>query len=202
MCRSTGSERGVVYDHYVPAGTVIVNCTDSLLCTDVQNDSWEPIVQNEDLVLAPQGCLGFTGPSAHILTHAWYSNTLGSAWRHLLRGHATTETKEKRGMQLMLRMTVNAWILRNKVPWKVLAGDRSQPLNIYPLHRRLLMGYRMHATLKNIYPRAKLYMPERWDDDEKDGITLDSRSPAESIHKNDTIRFSGASSTPTHNMCT
>jgi hypothetical protein len=68
----------------MPAGTVIVNCTDSL-ATDEQSDSWEHIVQNDGLVLAPQAAVGFTGPSANILVHAWYCNTLGETWRKLLR---------------------------------------------------------------------------------------------------------------------
>ena len=52
------------------AGTVIVNCTDSL-GTTAQVNSWEPVISGGGKVLAPQTIVGFTGPSATIATHAW-----------------------------------------------------------------------------------------------------------------------------------
>jgi len=163
--RSTGSAKGEVYYHRVPAGTVIVNCTDSL-ATSEQSDSWEPLVQNEGLVLAPQAAIGFTGPSSNIMVHAWYSGFLKDHWRKLLRLYATAENKGKTGIEVMHLLTVNVFILlqNNCVPFSALQNDRSQLMNIFPLHRRLVMGARMASRIPAIYESSRSYMKLRWDD--------------------------------------
>jgi hypothetical protein len=61
-------------------------------------------------------------------------------------------------------ITVNTFLLQDAVPPSVLLRDRSQLLNIYPLHRRVLMGLRLVQGMQRVYAKAKIYMPLRWDD--------------------------------------
>merc|ERR1711865_854437 len=61
---------GAEYTRSVPIGTFIINATDNL------NDSancFDPVVDESGLVLNPQYLCGFSGPSANLCTHAWFS---------------------------------------------------------------------------------------------------------------------------------
>jgi hypothetical protein len=121
-------------------------------------------LQNDGLVLAPQAAVGFTGPSANLLVHAWYNNTLGDTWRKLLRAYPTAETKAKTGIEVMHLITVNSLLMRQSLPLSVLVNDRSNLLNTLPIHRRVMAAYRVVTELEQIYQKAKVHMPMRWDD--------------------------------------
>jgi len=169
----SGPDKGQIYYHRVPAGTVLVNCTDSLLTQEVV-DTWEPLVSDGGLVLSPQAAIGFSGPSANVMTHLWYTGGLdGGIWRKLLRAYPTADNKENYGLCMAAISMLNQFMLVNHIPPHVLNKDASNWLNLLPVHRKVVIGARM---LFNIPPVLKRISEEvmllRWDDEKERGHEL------------------------------
>jgi hypothetical protein len=165
---TSGPRKGTIYYHRVPAGTVIVNCTDSL-ATKAQADSWEPLVSGGGLVLAPQVAMGFTGPSATLLTHAWYCGTLDKVWRKLFRVYWGPKDKGKIGISTIYMLICNVFLMKSAIPLTVQFNDYSSPASLVPFHRRILTIFRLGSTVPPIIRKHRSWMTLRWDDDKGEG---------------------------------
>lgn len=71
---------GEKFEVALEPGSVVINCTGHKPLT-----KWSPILSDDGLVLSTQSVFGLSGPSAHLLTHAWYRNKLENVWRDLPR---------------------------------------------------------------------------------------------------------------------
>eukprot|EP00937_MAST-01D_sp_MAST-1D-sp2_P006399 g6399.t1 len=81
--------QGEVVLRELEPGSYIVNCTDHL-----REIPHRPVVDDSGLVLAPQNIGGFSGPTAHVVTHGWFLGTLTDRlWRALPRTVLKNEAK-------------------------------------------------------------------------------------------------------------
>ena len=93
-----------VFSMPLPSGSVIINCTDNL---GEHTNIHQPVVSDDGLVLAPQAALGFTGQSAHFLTHAWYLSCIDPLWRNLPRPSFSHRDKINSTIRMMFAVVIS-----------------------------------------------------------------------------------------------
>ena len=67
--------------------------------------------------------LGFSGPSAHALTHAWYLGTLGDAWRGLTRVPADKANKHNGGIAAFFKLLFDVRRITALLPAELVADS-------------------------------------------------------------------------------
>jgi hypothetical protein len=168
---------GSVVEHCMPAGAILINCTDSL-GTPEQTEQWKPIISADGLVLAPQFCLGFSGPSACQLTHLWYLGKLSRLWKKFIRvgsrrpqgrpvggKEKAWENKEKgKGVEALYMLVFNSIMVAGAMPFSISSQDKSNPLTTLPAHRRLPAFLSTIYQVGQIWEKHMQIMPLRYTD--------------------------------------
>lgn len=90
-----------IFTREVEPGSFIINCTDN-----IKPQPHMPVMSDDGLVLNPQGLCGFTGPSANLCTHLFYSGGLEPLWRELPRGRFEIQDKITAGMRGLMQVIV------------------------------------------------------------------------------------------------
>jgi hypothetical protein len=104
----------------LPPGSFLINCTDQI---GEHVNRFDPIVSEDGLVLSPQAALGFSGPSAHALTHAWYLGVLGDTWRALARMPATKDDKHNFGIATFFQLVFAVQTVCSLLPPELVANS-------------------------------------------------------------------------------
>ncbi len=140
-----------------------MNCTESL--GRAEQNEYERILSDDGLVLAPQTACGFTGPSAHMLTHAWYLGKLEKVWRRLIRvSLEVPRDKYKLGLHALYPLIFNVVTLREALPLNTLLYDRSNAANLFPMHRRLVHMLKLKMAIDRLRPKHEVFMDLRFSD--------------------------------------
>jgi hypothetical protein len=104
----------------LPPNSFLINCTDQI---GEHVNRFDPIVSEDALVLSPQAALGFSGPSAHALTHAWYLGVLGDTWRALARMPATKDDKHNFGIATFFQLVFAVRTVCTLLPPELVANS-------------------------------------------------------------------------------
>lgn len=151
-------EGGIAYRNIEP-GSFVVNCTDNL-SPDL---GFRPVVDESGLVLAPQNLLGFSGPTAHFVTHAWFLGKLSDhAWRSLPR-MALHPDKENAGIRLTASVFFSSTVFARCLP-RGLRSNHNFTRQPYPRWRLLGTLRRLRRTAPALWKKIKLLVPDRFDD--------------------------------------
>jgi hypothetical protein len=149
----------------VPRGSVLINCTESL--GKAAQVGFEPILSDDGLVLSPQTACGFTGPSATMLTHAWYykPGRLEKIWRKLIRvSLELPKEKFKFGLHALYPLLFNTLTLRLALPPLFSLTDQSSPVNLWPMHRRPLIMLQVFWKVNAMRAKHQKFMTLRFSD--------------------------------------
>merc|ERR1712232_50432 len=95
-------------------GSFIINCTDN-----IKPQAHVPVLSDDGLVLSPQGICGFTGPSANLCTHLFYSGGLEPLWRELPRGRFEIKDKITGGFRGLMQVIVSSARVSMALPQQV-----------------------------------------------------------------------------------
>jgi len=152
-----------IEDRPIPAGSFVINCTDSLFTTDKIN-RFEPILSDDGLVCSPQTAVGFTGPGADIITHAWYLGTLERFWRELPRPELDPPNKHKGGMMLIYLLTISSMLAAKHLPMALNRSRKSSPSSVLPQHRLVWSIMHLLWKFERLHTKAKMMIPGRWYD--------------------------------------
>eukprot|EP01047_Picozoa_sp_COSAG01_P053844 COSAG01_NODE_5815_length_4017_cov_3.964267_3_plen_232_part_00 len=148
---------------YVPAHSFLINCTDQL---GEHSNIFDPIVSEDGLVLSPQGALGFSGPSAHVLTHAWYLSVLGDHWKALVRMTASKEDKANFGIAAFYQLMFSVPAMTRLLPPEIVAA--SGALNSATTSgASKAIAPEVQARLRHIAGKMQTLFPNRYDDTEQ-----------------------------------
>ncbi|MEM9452942.1 MAG: hypothetical protein AAGF11_02100 [Myxococcota bacterium] len=115
---------------------VVVNCTEN-----ITEANPEPILQQGGRVLAPQFVGIFSGPTATMLTHAWFRGALEKIVPQFYRVDLVPidpVRKQETFFRLSLATVHNVGLLGQALPASLLMRDLSNMMTWYPLHRQLL----------------------------------------------------------------
>jgi len=129
---------GSIVLHPIEPGSFIVDCTDH-----VRPIEWGPIISDDGLVVSPQNAAGFSGPSANLVVHLFYTNrdALRRVWKELPRMRIDMEKDKARfGLDLLMLVLCNSAVLRSKLPKN--AQKYAPTRNDLPLHRAVVMALR------------------------------------------------------------
>merc|ERR1712070_503990 len=165
VMRLRGLDGSSIEERSIPAGSFIVNCTDSLFTADKVN-SFEPILSEDGLVCSPQTALGFTGPGADILTHAWFRGSLENFWRELPRAEVDSANKHKGGILLIYLLTVNTLLAAKHLPMAMNRNRKSNPASVLPAHRIMFSTMSFMWKFERLHAKAKMMIPGRFHDAE------------------------------------
>jgi len=97
----------------IERGSFVINCTDHIPFGEGQH---EPVLSDDGLVLTPQGLCGFSGPTANICTHLFYTGRLEPLWRKMPRGDFSIEDKCKSGLEALMLVVMNNQIMTKNLP--------------------------------------------------------------------------------------
>lgn len=98
----------------ISSGTFLVNCTDHIDPTG--QASFEPILSEDGLVLRPQALCGFTGPTANMCTHLFYSGGLEPLWRNLPRVEFDHADKCSSGFKMLMTVIMSSVLVTRALP--------------------------------------------------------------------------------------
>ena len=157
----------------LPQGSFLINCTDHI---GEHANIFDPIVSDDGLVLSPQAALGFSGPSAHALTHAWYLDVLGDTWRGLLRMTANKDEKANFGIGAFFQLIFAVQAITALLPPELVAnsaglnlagpsttGGGNKPLSPEAAEAAKAAG----KMMAGIYQKSLALFPERYTDSEQ-----------------------------------
>jgi len=149
-----------IFHRSIEPGSFVVNCTDNISFT---NRSYEPIVSDGGLVLSPQSALGFTGPTAHLLTHAWLLGKLDGFWRTLPRitiGNMT-DGKESLSFYGFFRLFVVMPTVVARLPKEITRATKALQSRTPPTPEFLERTMRLMPVL---WEKLSRMVPQRYDD--------------------------------------
>ena len=144
----------------IPAGSFIVNCTDHLSDSMAK---WEPVISEDQLVLAPQWLIGFSGPSAAYATHMFFLDKLEKIWRDLPRLHMELTDKPKLGISLGISAFLVSALIISSMPGKY-ALALSPRGKVIPFHRVIPAIIRLKSDQSRILKQLQRTIPERFTD--------------------------------------
>mmetsp|Transcript_11331 Transcript_11331/g.13390 ORF Transcript_11331/g.13390 Transcript_11331/m.13390 type:complete len:610 (+) Transcript_11331:95-1924(+) len=144
------------FERKLPEGSFIVNATEHIALAGKRE--FQPIIDEDGIVLCPQMLCGFTGPTANLVVHAWYLGVLEPMWRHLPRAEIGPKDQKVNGgilglMIILLGTTCLQEAIRTK--WKgnpINFQDHfqlKQP-NDVPMPRLILAFLRLQAAMPDM----------------------------------------------------
>ena len=145
---------------------VVVNCTENI--TEAVP---EPILREGGRVLTPQFVGIFSGPSATMLTHAWFRGSLDKIVPQFFRVDLVPSDpvrKQATFFRMSLATVHNMGLLGQVLPAGLLLRDRSSVMTWYPRHRQLLAQVTLARARERIARHAAAVLGE-------------SRYPTESV---------------------
>ena len=117
-------------------------------------------------MLSPQAALGFSGPSAHVLTHAWYLGVLADHWKSLARVTASKEDKSNFGIAAFYQLMFSVPAMTRLLPPELVAA--SGALNSSTTSGASeAIAPEVQARLSQIAGKMSSLFPLRYDDTEQ-----------------------------------
>jgi len=115
-------DRQSTYQHPIERGSFLVDCTDHV---SERSNTFQPIVSGDGLVLSPQLALGLPGPTAHLITHAWYLKVLDGFWQTLPRMPMQYGNKDAFGLQMLFAGMVSMGRMATHLPRSLVKETKS-----------------------------------------------------------------------------
>jgi len=144
------------FETSLEAGSFVVNCTDH-----IGGKPWAPIVSEDGLVLSTQSALGFTGPTAHLLTHAWYKGVLKDTWRHFPRFELTEKKCDWALRTMFVLAVINSRFIDEVLP-EMRQSAKGLSLAAANLQAQIP---RIKKSMPQIYRKMMAAIPGRYDDE-------------------------------------
>ena len=152
-------QNGVERSFELPEHSWVVSCTTHLL-----DYPHQPLLQGGGLVCAPQNALGFTGPTAYFLTHAWYRGELAKVADRLFRIEFQRLPKLRIAFDMATMSTANLSMLLPLLPPSIPLNFRGDFGRWYPVHRRVAAALRFKLRGPRLIAKAETNLGTRFAD--------------------------------------